>query len=148
MSDVMSHFDIQVRQISGFEFAVRFDKAAFATLALDEPPPLGHDRAPNAARVLAAAIGNCLAASLVFCTKRAGTMLENVTAEVGVDVVRNADKRLRIGQVRVHLDTGLPNDHPAIAGCLDKFEDFCMVTQSVRQGIDVAVTVGPRTPAG
>ena len=60
---VASTFSLQVEQIDGFEFRVKFDKEQFAPLLLDEPPPLGHDTAPNAARLLAAAIGNCLAAS-------------------------------------------------------------------------------------
>lgn len=35
-------------------------------------------------------------------------------------------------------------DAAALGNCLDVFEDFCVVTQSVREGIDVEVTVEPR----
>jgi uncharacterized OsmC-like protein len=120
---------------------VKFDKAQFEPLMLDEPPPLGHDRAPNAARILAAAIGNCLSASLVFCLKRAKVAVSGVSADVDVEIVRNAENRLRIGKVDVELHTDLPADSPSLAGCLASFEDFCIVTQSVRQGIDVSVHV-------
>ena len=72
MSQVVGRFTINVEQIDGFEFRVRFDKDRYAAVTLDEPPPLGHDSAPNAARFLAAAIGDCLSASLVFCMKKAG----------------------------------------------------------------------------
>ena len=58
---------MHLKQLDGFQFLVKFDKEQFEPLRLDEPPPLGHDTAPNAARILAAAIGNRLSASLVFC---------------------------------------------------------------------------------
>jgi uncharacterized OsmC-like protein len=51
--------------------------------------------------VLAAAIGNCLSASLVFCAARkAGVKLSRVSAEVKVQIVRNENKRLRVGRWR------------------------------------------------
>ena len=144
MSDVASRFSLRVEQLDGFEFRVKFDQEEFAPLLLDEPPPLGHDTAPNAARVLAAAIGNCLSASLVFCLKKAHVAASGVTADVYVEIVRNESRRLRIGKVDVSLHTNLAPDDPALAKCLGTFEDFCMVTQSVRQGIEVAVHVEGR----
>ena len=145
MSDVASGFSVHVEQVDGFEFRVRFDKESFAPLLLDEPPPLGRDTAPNAARVLAAAIGNCLSASLVFCLKKANVAASGVTADVEVEIVRNESRRLRVGKVNVTLHTNLPPDDPALTGCLRTFEDFCMVTQSVREGIEVAVHVQGRS---
>jgi uncharacterized OsmC-like protein len=141
VSALASRFSVRVEQIEGFEFRVKFDKEQFAPLLLDEPPPLGHDAAPNAARVLAAAIGNCLAASLVFCLKKAGIAASGVSADVDVEVVRNESRRLRVGKVNVTLHTNLPATDPSLMSCLGTFEDFCIVTQSVRQGIDVAVHV-------
>jgi uncharacterized OsmC-like protein len=140
MTQPASEFTITVEQSEGFEFVVRFDKAVFAPVRADEPPPLGHDSAPNAARYLAAAVGNCLAASLVFCTQRAGRPLADVKASVRVQLVRNEERRLRIGHIDVSLDA--PGaDAAVLAKCLPTFEDFCIVTQSVRQGIDVRVSV-------
>ncbi len=140
-AEVASRFTIHVEQLDGFEFRVKFDKEQFTPLLLDEPPPLGHDVAPNAARVLAAAIGNCLSASLVFCLKKAGVAAGGVTADVDVEIVRNDARRLRVGKVNVTLHTSLPAEDPALVGCLSTFEDFCIVTQSVRHGIDVSVAV-------
>ena len=141
MSDVASRFSVRVEQVEGFEFRVKFDKEQFEPLRLDEPPPLGRDLAPNAARILAAAIGNCLAASLVFCLQKAKIATSGVSADVEVEIVRSEKRRLRIGKVNVTLHTKLSADHPALTSCLATFEEFCVVTQSVRQGIDVAVRV-------
>jgi organic hydroperoxide reductase OsmC/OhrA len=136
-----SRFSLRVEQIDDFEFRVKFDKEQFAPLLLDEPPPLGRDTAPNAARILAAAIGNCLSASLLFCLQRAKVAKPSVSADVDVEMVRNEARRLRVGKVNVTLHTSLPADDPSLASCLSTFEDFCVVTQSVRQGIDVNVKV-------
>ena len=134
-------FKVQIEPVDGFEYVVRFDKPHHAPVHVDEPAPLGRDAAPNAARYLAAAIGNCLAASLLFCLKRSRTTAPQVTAEVEMEIVRTETKRLRVGQVDVVLRTTLAKDDAALAGCLGTFEDFCVVTQSVRKGIDVRVRV-------
>ncbi|HXN32128.1 MAG TPA: OsmC family protein [Polyangiaceae bacterium] len=140
MTQVASEFTIEVEQLDQFEFVVRFDKESFAPVRADEPPPLGHDVAPNAARYLAVAVGNCLSASLLFCSQRAGHPLAHVKATVHVQLVRNEQRRLRIGQIEVSIQA--PGaDGATLAKCLPTFEDFCVVTQSVRQGVLVRVSV-------
>jgi len=139
----VSEFSISVEQVEDYQFRVHFDKPQFPDLMLDEPPPLGRDAGPNAVRVLAGAIGNCLCASLVFCAARKlGLKLTRLRAVVKVQIVRNENKRLRVGRVEVVIDPGLDEQQrQALRPCLDVFEDFCTVTQSIRQGIEVAVTV-------
>jgi uncharacterized OsmC-like protein len=143
MSDPVSEFALHVEQVDGFEFRVRFDKEQYPDLRMDEPAPLGHDLAPSPARILAAAIGNCLAASLLFCMQRRRTPLRGVSADVKVSIARNDAKRLRIGKVDVVLRPSVEGGAEALAPCLETFEDFCIVTQSVRAGIPVDVRVEP-----
>jgi organic hydroperoxide reductase OsmC/OhrA len=137
----VARFSLTVEQVNGFEFKVRFDKDQYEDLVLDEPAPLGRDRAPNAARILAAAVGNCLSASLVFCLKKAGITVDHLNSDVEVELVRNAERRIRIGRVDVTLHPSISGDRPDIADCMGRFEDFCVVTQSVREGLDVRVHV-------
>jgi organic hydroperoxide reductase OsmC/OhrA len=147
MSDVANEFSISVDQISDFEFRVKFDRPQHPHLLMDEPPPLGNDSAPSAARVLAAAIGDCLSASLLFCSRRMGVKIENIHTEVKVQIVRNENRRLRVGKIDVMIDPGLDAAAMAQADkCLGAFEDFCTVTQSVRAGIPVNVTVKGTNP--
>lgn len=140
MSQIVGQFIVSVDRVDGYEFRVRFDKRQFEELRLDEPAPLGADSAPNAARLLAASIGNCLAASLLFCLNKSGARVSSLTSQVQVQLVRNDARRLRIGQVNVELRPEV-DDVSALLGCIDAFEDFCVVTQSVREGIDVQVHV-------
>jgi uncharacterized OsmC-like protein len=134
-------FDLSIEHQTGYQFRVVFDKPTHPQVLTDEPLPLGEDQGPNPARLLAAAIGSCLSASLAFCLNRAEVPLAGLTANVHADLVRNERKRLRVGSVRVEL-------HPKLAGtagdpseCLERFEDFCVVTESVREGVPVDVSV-------
>jgi uncharacterized OsmC-like protein len=138
----VDEFTLTVEQVEDYEFKVRFDKPQFDEYRLDEPAPIGHDNAPNAARFLSAAIGNCLSASLLFCARKAKLPLGPIRTEVRTQVLRNDRGRLRIGKVDVRIDPRIPDPEKQKAlRCLDLFEDYCVVTQSVRQGIDVQVSV-------
>lgn len=144
MAERPFHTDI-VRQ-EGFRFDVVFDNERWPHLVVDEPEPLGEDRGPNAARLLAGAVGNCLAASLLMCMEKARVPPVELSARVEGSMVRNDDGRMRIDELRVTVRPTLEGDgtSPRLDRCLDIFEDFCVVTQSVREGIDVAVHVDPQ----
>lgn len=140
-------WSLTLEQRERFQFDVTFDNDRWPVLALDEPPPLGDDVAPNASRVLGAAIGNCLSASLLFCLQKSRVPVAGLKAEVRGEMTRNEKGRFRIGSVSVVLRPtldGVPAER--MARCLDLFEDFCVVTQSVREGIDVKVAVEPPEP--
>ena len=138
----VSEFRIQLVQKDGYAFEARMDEEKYAPIAMDEPPPLGVDGAPNPARVLAAAIGDCLSASLVFCLAKKGVKLTHgLVSTVDVEIVRTPEKRLRIGHVSVRITAPPEVDPAALEECLPLFEDFCTVTASVRRGIAVAVAV-------
>jgi organic hydroperoxide reductase OsmC/OhrA len=79
---------------------------------------------------------------LLFCVSKRRVQIRNIHTEVTVQTIRNESGRLRIGKVDVVLSPGIaPEDREKIGRCLDIFEDFCTVTQSIRDGIDVDVRV-------
>ena len=138
----VEEFTIHVEQVHDYEFKVRFDKPQFPEWQLDEPAPLGRDTGPNAARVLSAAIGNCLSASLLFCARKAKVDLGPIRTEVRTQVARNERGRLRIVKVGVLINPVIAEqDRQKALRCLDLFEEYCLVTQSVRQGIEVGVSI-------
>ncbi len=136
-------FALQLQLEDGYRFSVDFG-ASFQPLIMDEPEPLGHGEGPNAARVLGAAIGNCLGASLLFCLQRSKVEVQGLRVEVAGTLARNEKGRFRVAAVRVRLMPGIAlSDRERIERCLGIFEDYCIVTESVRRGIDVQVEVAP-----
>jgi organic hydroperoxide reductase OsmC/OhrA len=129
----------------GFEFVARFDHLAEPVeVRLDEPPPLGAGRGPNAAALVAAAAANCLAASLLFCLQKSRVAVATLSARVAAHVARNEAGRLRLSRLEVELEPGVaPEELAKLERCTQLFEDFCVVTQSLRRGVPVAVTVRP-----
>jgi organic hydroperoxide reductase OsmC/OhrA len=141
MSDPLS-FTISLEQEHDYQFRVKFDWPGVTHLIVDEPEPLGAASGPNAARLVAAAVANCLSASLLFCMRKFKQSPGKLHAEVTGTLERNERGRLRIGgfDVSIHLA-----DEAGSIGhfdrCLQQFEDFCVVTDSIRQGIPVRVEV-------
>jgi organic hydroperoxide reductase OsmC/OhrA len=127
---------------AGYRFRVRFDREGLPELITDEGPPLGEGKGPNPARLLATAVGNCLAASLLFCLGKARLSLDGLEAEVLTEFTRSPEGRLRIGGIQVRLLPRWTEETAAKAGrCLEIFEDFCVVTEAVRHGVPVEVRV-------
>ncbi|HSJ15401.1 MAG TPA: OsmC family protein [Longimicrobiales bacterium] len=142
-------FAVSLRLRDGYRFDVDFLREDVPALTLDEPAPLGGDAGPNAVRVLGAAVGNCLAASLLFCLRRSRIEVEELGVDVAGTVIRNERGRFRIGELRVTLHPDLAaSDLERAQRCLEIYEDFCIVTQSVRDGLDIQVRVEPRVGAG
>jgi organic hydroperoxide reductase OsmC/OhrA len=136
-------FGLELEQQEGFEFKVRFDWPEVPELLLDEPEPLGARKGPNAARLVAAAVANCLSASLVFCLRTKFRQNPGpVRAMATGRLERNERGRYRIAAIDVVLSLAEKfGELPHQERCLEQFEDFCIVTQSIRAGIPVNVSV-------
>ena len=131
---------VTLEQKGGMEFLVKFDEGQ--ELIMDEPAPIGENNGPNAAKVLSAAIGNCLTASLFFCLQKARVDMGMFKTRVDTTITRTEKGRFRVGgsKVRITADVG-ENVQKRMQRCLELFEEFCIVTTSVRDGIDVEVEV-------
>lgn len=131
---------VEVERIENFRFRVRF-APDLEDLIVDEPPPLGGGSGPDASRLLAASIGNCLSASLTLCLSKSRVEITSLNTEVVLTVGRNTAGRLRIlrGDVRITLSAS--TDTERLRRCLQMFEDYCTVTASVRQAFPISVVV-------
>jgi gamma-glutamylcyclotransferase (GGCT)/AIG2-like uncharacterized protein YtfP/organic hydroperoxide reductase OsmC/OhrA len=135
-------FSIQLEQQEGYEINVAFDWKRAADLLMDEPPPLGSTNGPNASRLLAAAVGNCLSASLLYCIGKEEPPDRSLRTEVTCVMVRNEKKRLRIGSMEVRMTLApVLLESKRFERCKTLFEDFCVVSASVRAGIPIRVRV-------
>lgn len=133
---------VTLEQEDDYAFRIGFDDTLLEPLLSDEPAPLGQDRGPNPARLLLASVANCLVASLLFALRKQRNQPGKLRAQITASLMRNAEGRWRIPKAFVELQLPENNEHyQHLERVLGQFEEFCIVTQSVRQGIDVEVTV-------
>jgi uncharacterized OsmC-like protein len=133
---------IELHQQQDYRFEVRYDKATIPVLVTDEGAPIGADAGPSPTQLLGTAVANCLAASLLFALRKFKNDVFPLHASAHVHLARNVQGRLRVGQIDVELKI------PAVAAEINMlerilaiFEDYCVVTQSVRAAIPVGVRV-------
>lgn len=135
-------FTLTLTQESDYVFRIEFDDTAIPALHTDESAPLGGDSGPNPSRMLVAAVANCLGASLLFSLRKYKNTPGTLVTRAKARLERNEHKRLRIAHIDVAIE--LPDaaaDYAQIDRLLQQFENFCVVTESVRSGVPVAVTV-------
>lgn len=131
-------FNVKLELLENYIFKVDFGD--FGDIITDEAPPLGSGEGPNPSGLVAAAVGNCLCASLLFALRKFKDSPTGVRAEVKGEMERQ-EGRWRIARmhVRMQLDDTQLLEH--LPKALEQFEDFCIVTQSIRKGIPVDVEV-------
>jgi Predicted redox protein, regulator of disulfide bond formation len=97
-------FRVSLERVDGYEYRVRFGERAIPDLTTDEAEPLGRGAGPTPSEMLAAAVGNCLAASLLFCLQKSRADVTGMRAVAEGTHVRNEKGRLRVGGIRVRLE--------------------------------------------
>lgn len=133
---------IELRQLADYRFEASFGASGVPALVTDEPAPLGGDAGPSPDHLLGTAVANCLASSLLFALRKFKNQPEPIRAVAVVEKARNAEKRMRISRIGVDLHLGAPSaGMQMLERALAQFEDFCVVTQSVRAAIAVDVRV-------
>lgn len=136
----MAH-PVKLEQQQDFRFAVRFAEGV-PLLYTDEHPPLGKGAGPSPDQLLAAAVGNCMSASLLFALRKFKQAPEPIRTEVEATQGRNEANRLRVQRIAVRITLGVPaSSLQHLDRALSQFEAFCTVGESVRQGIPVDVEV-------
>lgn len=130
-------FSLSLELLENFEFKVDFDEYGY--LITDEPPPLGRGEGPNPARLVGAAVANCLCASLLFALKKKKQELPAVRADIMGEIAK-LDDFWRIVKINVDIQADTATVDPdSLQSAIQQFENFCIVTQSIRRGIPIHV---------
>lgn len=137
-----TRFTLTLDRASGYRFSATSGREGAPVLVADEPPPLGEGAGATPTELLGTAVGACLASSLLFCLEKARIPVADLKTRVEGQVERNEKGRLRVSRIDVTMDLFLaPGGGNRIDRCLSLFEDFCTVSGSVGQGIDIKVVV-------
>ncbi len=132
---------VKLSQRHDYRFDITFG-GDVPVLTSDEPAPLGLGLGPSPLQMLCAAVGNCLSDSLLFAFRKFKQIPEPITCVVEGEVGRNSENRLRVLSMKVEIRiAAVASSLDQVTHVIEQFEEFCTVTQSVRQGIPVAVSV-------
>lgn len=131
-----------LEQEGPYAFRISFEGTGLDALHTDESAPLGEGTGPNPTHLLLAGVANCLSASLLFALRKYKNAPGPIRAEISASTERNAQGRLRIPRAKVTIRLAEPAASlERFDRALAQFEQFCTVTQSVRDGIEVEVEV-------
>ena len=132
----------KLQRIDGYKFDVNFDVDYIPNMVADEPKPIGDGSGPNASRLLAAAVGQCMSSSLIYCLNKARIPIINLETIMKTNLFKNEKGLTRIRNIDIQILLEVNEEHKTrLNRCLTIFEDYCTVTQSIRNGIQVNVTV-------
>ncbi|MBY9020565.1 MAG: OsmC family protein [Candidatus Lokiarchaeota archaeon] len=98
---------------------------------------------PNPTRLLGLALLGCLSASFIFCLKKKELTVDDLKAEAELTIARNAKGFWRVKKVDIELNIEIndPGTRKRADQCKKMFEQYCIVTQAVREGIEVEVNL-------
>ena len=143
----MHSFEIELSKTGPMEFTTKFDRN-YPDLYFDEPHRSGgNDKYPNASRILTASVANCLSASLTFCLAKTRIDIPDlrISCKATCYIERNEINRLRVKKIDIQIFPKSENFNEnlvlALTRCKDRFAEYCVVSQSVKEGFDVNFTV-------
>lgn len=105
---------------------------------------------PDAASLLGLAVSSCLSASLLFCLSKKNLSIDDLTGEIEVSFKKNEKGYTRIKKIKVNLTPKtadlevlkrLEQCTKILKNGKMLFEESCIITPSVMEGIDVEVQV-------
>jgi uncharacterized OsmC-like protein len=138
------HFAVSLTHLERFQFSSQAHEGGVphgAPYRSDEPDPVGDASGPSTPALLASAVGHCLSASLYEMFRHAGLKVLSFETEAFSVVALNAEGFPRIKRIEVCLKPELAKASPNIERCIEVFERYCTVCQSVRPAFPVDVRV-------
>jgi len=132
----------KLKLLDGYRFKAIFEENGIPSLVVDEQTPIGENAGPDPTSLLSVAVGQCLSSSLLYCMQKAKLKVRNLETTIRAAKERNEEGFLRIQamDVQLHLVVN-EEDKERVARCLEIFENYCTITQSVRRGIKVSVNI-------
>jgi len=98
---------------------------------------------PNPTSLLALSVLSCLAASFTFCLKKKGFTLKDLNGKAEVVIRRNEKGFWRIKSIYINITPKIddPNMLKRADKCMKFFEQYCIISESLRDGMEVNVKI-------
>ncbi len=137
-------YELSMVKLDDYKFIVDFNKDTIPDLFMDESEDVlgGKGTGPTASMLLAAAIGNCLSASLSFCLTKKKHSVNELKTKVILFRERNKEGFWRISEVNVSITPNIENSEDKSAQrCVELFRKYCVVSSSLEEGIKINVSI-------
>ena len=131
-------------KLDDYKFIVDFNKGSIPDLFMDETEdiPGGEGKGPTASMLIAAAIGNCLSASLQFCLTKKRNKVNELKTKVVIFRERNKEGFWRISEANVTITPDIENaEDSSVQRCIEIFRKYCIVSSSLDAGIKINVNI-------
>jgi len=138
-------YELTMVKLDDYKFIVDFNEDSIPDLFMDESEdvPGGEGKGPTASMLIAAAIGNCLSASLHFCLTKKKNMVNELKTKVVIFRERNKDGFWRISEANVTITPDIENaEDSLVQRCIEIFRKYCVVSSSLEEGIKINVNIG------
>ena len=94
---------------------------------------------PSPTKLLALSVLGCLTASFSFCLKKKGLSISDLNGQAIVSIARNDKNLWRVKKIDVKISPKIdtPELRKRANQCTKFFEQYCIISESVRNGIEV-----------
>ncbi|MHA1803627.1 MAG: OsmC family protein [Promethearchaeota archaeon] len=143
---------VKIKLKNGFIFSSELNHEQVKQLVIDETiEKEGRARGPDAAELLGLAILSCLSASFLFCLQKKNLTVDDLETTAEISFKKNEKGYVRVKAIDVKL---IPKStDPSVLRRIEQckrevksghmfFEETCIITSSVREGIKVTVDMG------
>lgn len=137
-------YELSMIKLDDYKFIIDFNKDSIPDLFMDESEdiPGGEGKGPSASMLIAAAIGNCLSASLQFCLTKKKNKVNELKTKVVILRERNKDGFWRISEANVTINPDIENaEDSSVQRCIEIFRKYCIVSSSLEAGIKINVNI-------
>ncbi|UCC19418.1 MAG: OsmC family protein [Promethearchaeota archaeon] len=125
-------------------FKCDLGKIQMTDLFIDEQHKKSTDKiGPNPAKLLALSVLGCLAASFAFCLQKTNFSLSDLDGKAVIISKRNEKGFWRLQKLDIKLNPKIDNPEMRKRAnqCIKFFEQYCIISESVRNGIDIDVKI-------
>ncbi len=137
-------YELSMVKLDDYKFIVDFNKDSIPDLFMDESEdiPGGEGKGPSASMLIAAAIGNCLSASLQFCLTKKKNKVNEIKTKVVIFRERNKEGFWRISEANVTITPDIEKtEDSSVQRCIEIFRKYCIVSSSLEAGIKINVNI-------
>jgi len=113
-------------------------------LFIDEKHKKSVDKiGPNPSKLLALSVLGCLAASFAFCLQKKNFTLSDLEGKAIILSKKNEKGFWRLKKINIKLTPKIDNPEmrKRVEQCIEVFEQFCFISESLRNGIDLEVKI-------